>query len=152
LEVFNYSKTYKKEIVMQVHGQSISATKRPGLGGKKAAARVDLFFDRRSSAPATRPTVAYSPGFAARYMIPCRIGKNGKINASLSELCGFLRNGKASVLGEKKVVEIEAKRGKHMRIITREVIDPGPNCDVVVFTNMTTPHCYALKSQVKSGL
>lgn len=99
-----------------------------------------------------RQSVAYSPGFTARYLVPVRVGKDGHINANLSELCGFLRNGNASVIGVKKVVEIEMKRGKHMRRIRREVIDPGPQCDVVVFTNMTTPHCYALKSQVIGGL
>jgi len=96
--------------------------------------------------------VAYSPGFAARHMVPVRIGENGHIVASVSELCGFLRNGNASVIGVKKMVEVEIMRGKRMRIVTREVIDPGPQCDIVVFTNMTTPRCYALKSQIKSGL
>jgi len=130
--------------------QAVVGTKSAG----KKKPRADLFLGKQ---PTTfhRPAVAYSPGFAARYMVPCRIGDNGRINASLSELCGFLRKGKdgnVSVIGKKKVVEIEVMRGKCKRIITREVIDPGADCDVVVFTNMTTPHCYALKSQVKSGL
>lgn len=118
---------------------------KPAFGRKK----VDLY---KPAPSIQRPVVAYSPGFTARYMIPCRVGENGKITASLSELCGFLRNSNVSVIGEKKVVEIEAKRGRHMRRIRREVIDPGPDCEVVVFTNMTTPHCYALKAQVVSGL
>ncbi|MFA6077448.1 MAG: hypothetical protein WC724_00290 [Candidatus Paceibacterota bacterium] len=138
--------------------QTVSGTK-PATGkkakpafGRKKVTRVDLFFDKETPAPYQRPAVAYSPGFTARYMIPCRVGENGRINANLSELCGFLRNSNVSVIGKKKVVEIEAKRGRHMRRMKREVIDPGPDCEVVVFTNMTTPHCYALKSQVVSGL
>lgn len=140
------------------HEQAVAGTKsagkkaKPSFGRQKATTtRVDLHFDRHPVS-FQRPAVAYSPGFTARYMIPCRVGENGKITASLSELCGFLRNSNVSVIGEKKVVEIEAKRGRHMRRIRREVIDPGPDCEVVVFTNMTTPHCYALKAQVVSGL
>lgn len=124
---------------------------KPAFGRRKVTS-VDLFVDREAPVPYQRPAVAYSPGFMARYMIPCRVGENGRINANLSELCGFLRNSNVSVIGQKKVVEIEMKRGRHMRRMKREVIDPGSDCEVVVFTNMTTPHCYALKSQVLSGL
>ncbi|TSC54912.1 MAG: hypothetical protein LiPW30_378 [Parcubacteria group bacterium LiPW_30] len=131
--------------------QTVSKKKAKPAFGRKSSARADHFFDRHSPVEA-RPVVAYSPGFAARHMVPVRVGENGHITASVSELCGFLRNGNASVIGVKKMVEVEIMRGKRMRVVTREVIDPGPNCDVVVFTNMTTPHCYALKSQVKSGL
>ena len=119
--------------------------------GRKSSPRADLFFDRHSPVE-IRPAVAYSPGFAARHMVPVRVGENGRITASISELCGFLRNGNASVIGVKKMVEVEIMRGKRMRVVTREVIDPGPQCAVVVFTNMTTPRCFALKSQIKSGL
>lgn len=141
------------------HAQVVSG-KKPVVGnkakpafGRKKVTRADLFFDREAPpAPYQRPAIAYSPGFTARYMVPCKVGEHGKINANLSELCGFLRSGNVSVIGKMKVVEIEAKRGRHMRRIRREVIDPGPDCEVVVFTNMTTPHCYALKSQVVSGL
>lgn len=126
---------------------------KPAFGRKKNTTKFDLFFDRHSdSAEAPRSPVPFSPGFMARHMVPIRVGENGHSVVSVSELCGFLRNGNASVIGVKKMVEVEMKRGKHMRIVTREVIDPGHQCDIVVFTNMTTPHCYALKSQVKSGL
>jgi hypothetical protein len=94
-----------------------------------------------------RQPIKPAPGLSTKPMIPCITGKV-RFVATLSELCGHLRDSRTQVLGTEKTVEMIVAGKK----TTRRVIDPGRGYDVVVFKSMTTPNCWAYKSQIIRGL